>query len=72
LNSCRGFLRAALTGHSHPSPFWKIAKMVIFNPFMKFEIFLSQMLLSEVLRKSHYGTLSKICLWLCPSPYPSG
>jgi hypothetical protein len=21
LNSCRGFLRAALTGHSHPSPF---------------------------------------------------
>ena len=30
------FLRAALTGHSHPSPFWKIAKMalheIIFGP----------------------------------------
>ena len=27
MNFCDGFLRAALTGHSHPSPFWKIAKM---------------------------------------------
>ena len=28
------FLRAALTGHGHPSPFWKIAKMALFNPCM--------------------------------------
>ena len=54
LNSCEGFLRAALTGHSHPSPFWKIAKMALFNPCMKF----------EVLRKCHFGTLSKIYLRL--------
>jgi hypothetical protein len=39
LNSCEGFLRAALTGHSHPSPFCKIAKMALFNPCMKLEIF---------------------------------
>ena len=38
LNSFVGFLRAALTGHSHPSPFWKIAKMALFNPSMKFLI----------------------------------
>ena len=36
LNSCKGFLRAALTGHSHPSPLWKIAKIALFNPCMKF------------------------------------
>ena len=36
MNSCEGFLRAALTG---PSPFWKIAKMALFNPCMKFLIF---------------------------------
>ena len=28
------FLRAALTGHGHPSPLWKIAKMALFNPCM--------------------------------------
>ena len=27
-------------GHSHPSPFWKIAKMALFNPCMKFYFFL--------------------------------
>ena len=30
-NSCEGFLIAALTGYSHPSPFWKIAKMALFK-----------------------------------------
>ena len=34
LNFCEGFLRAALTGHGHPSQFWKIAKMALFNPHM--------------------------------------
>ena len=28
------FLRATLTGHGHPSPLWKIVKMVLFNPCM--------------------------------------
>ena len=28
------FLRAALIGHGHPSPFRKIAKMALFNPCM--------------------------------------
>jgi len=72
LNSCEGFLRAALTGHSHPSPFWKIAKMALFNPCMKFEKILGQMPLFEVLKKCHLGTLSKISLRLRPSAYPSG
>ena len=62
----------ALTGHGHPGPFKKIAKMALFNPFMKFENFLDQMPLFEVLRKCHLGTLSKICLRLCPSADPSG
>ena len=34
LKSTEGFLRAKLTGHSHPSPVWKIAKMTLFNPCM--------------------------------------
>ena len=29
LNSCEGFLMAALTGHCHPGPVWIIAKMVL-------------------------------------------
>ena len=32
--STEGFLRAALTGHGHPVPHWKIAKMALFNPCM--------------------------------------
>ena len=42
LKSCEGFLRAALSGHGHPGPSWKIAKMALFNPCMEFEIFLGQ------------------------------
>ena len=34
LKSSERFLRAVLTGHGHPSPFWKIAKMALFNPCM--------------------------------------
>ena len=30
---------AILTGHSHPDPFWKNAKMALFDPCMEFEIF---------------------------------
>ena len=41
--STKGFLRAALTGHGHPGPLWKIAKMALFNPCMELEIFLGQM-----------------------------
>jgi hypothetical protein len=47
--STEGFLRAALTGHGHPGPLLKIAKMALFNPFMKFEIFLGQMSSFDVL-----------------------
>ena len=43
LNSWEGFLRAALTGHCHTSPFWKIAEMALFNPCMEFEFFWGQM-----------------------------
>ena len=32
-------LRAAQIGHSQPGPYWKIAKMALFNPCMDFEIF---------------------------------
>ena len=38
LKSCEGFLRAALTVHGHPGPVWKIAKMVLFDPWMEFEM----------------------------------
>lgn len=31
---CEGFLRAGLSGHGHPRPFWKIAKRALFNPCM--------------------------------------
>ena len=37
------FLWGILTGYGHPSPFWKIAKMALFYPLMKFENFLGQM-----------------------------
>ena len=49
LNSCEGFLMAALTGHGHPSPLLKIAEIVVSNPCMKFEIFLSHISSFEVL-----------------------
>ena len=32
-------LRAIIIGHSHPGPFWKMAKMALFNPWIKFEKF---------------------------------
>ena len=43
LKSCEGFLRAALKGHGHLGPFWKIAKMALFDLCMEFEFFLGQM-----------------------------
>ena len=71
-SSCEGLLMAALTGHGHPGPFQKIAKMALFNFCMKFEKFLGQTPLFEVLWKCHSVILSKICLRLRPSTYPSG
>jgi len=64
LNSCEGFLRAALSGRSHPGPFWKIAKVALFYPCIEFENFLGQMTSFEVLCKCHCLTLSKKCLRL--------
>jgi hypothetical protein len=66
LKSCEGFVKAALTGHGHPGPFWKVAKMALFNPCMKFEIFLCQITSFELLWKCHFVTLSKICIRPCP------
>ena len=61
------------TNRARPSrPILKIAKMALFNPCMKFEIFWGQMNLFGVLSKCHFETLSKICLRLCPSANPSG
>ena len=68
LKSCEGFLRAALAVHSHPGPVWKIAKMALFDPCMKFEIFGGQMTSFELLLKCHFLTLSKKCLRLRPAP----
>ena len=45
--SCGRFWRAAQTGHGQSSQladFWKIAKMALFNPCMKFEIFRAKLL----------------------------
>ena len=56
-----------LTGHGYPGPFKEITKMALFNPCMKFEIFLGQMTLFEVLLKCHSLTLSKKCLRLHPA-----
>ena len=53
-------------------PFWKIAKMGLFYLCMKIKKKLGQMPLFEVLWKCHSVTLSKICLSLRPSAYPSG
>ena len=50
----------------------KIAKMALFNPCMKFEIFGGQMTSFEVFSNSTYITLFKKCLWNRPSAYPSG
>ena len=41
--------------------------MALFDPCMKFEIFLGQSSLFQVLRKCHSWTLSKMCLRLHPS-----
>ena len=43
-----------------------------FKLCMKFEHFLDQRPLFEVLRKSHFWTLSKMCLRLRQSAYPCG
>ena len=53
------FLRAALTRHDHPSPFWKIAKTALFNPCMKFKKTLGQITSFKVLWKCHQVTLPK-------------
>ena len=42
------FLRAALSSQS--AKFWKIAKMILFNPCMKFEILGGKMTLFEVVK----------------------
>ena len=59
--STEGFLRAALTGHGHPGPLWKIAKMALFDPCMEFENWLGQMTSFQVLCL----TISKKHLRLC-------
>ena len=67
LNSREEFFSLGLyyvTGHGHPSP-QKIAKMALLNPCMKL------ISLFDVLRKCRFVTLSKICLRLRPSAYPS-
>ena len=72
LKSCEGFLRAPLIGHSHPGPFWKIAKMALFDPCMEFKKILCQMKSFEMLWKYHCLTLLKTCLRLIqlrPSAY---
>ena len=61
MKSSKGFLRVALTGHGHPGPVWKIAKMALFDACIEFEIFLGQMTSFEVLWKCH-------CLRLHPAP----
>ena len=49
-------------------PFWKIAKMALFYPCMKFEFFWGQMILFKVVKNNLFIK----CLWLCPSAYLSG
>ena len=44
----------------------------LFNPSMKIGKKLGQITFFEVLGKCHWMTLSKICIRLCPSAYPSG
>ena len=58
--STEGFLRAALTGHGHSGPLWKIAKMALFNPSMEFEIFLGQMSSFDALWKCHLVIFSQV------------
>ena len=69
LKSCEGFLRAALSGHGHLDPFWKIAKMALFDSSMGYENFLGLNTLFEVLWKCHYLILSKKYYLHCPSAY---
>ena len=38
-NSYEYFLSASTNKASHPSPFWKIAKMAFFNPYIDFDFF---------------------------------
>ena len=67
--STEGFLRAALTGHGHPGPLWKIAKMAFFNPCMEFQIFLGQMSSFDALRKCHLVIFSQKCPKLRPCAF---
>ena len=55
-------MRANLTGHGHPSRFWKIAKMALFYPWLEFKKILDQITAFEVLWKCHIVILSKLCL----------
>ena len=53
--SCEPLWRAGLTGDgqsSQSADFWKFAKMALFNPCKKFEIFLGQMTSFEVVKNS--------------------
>ena len=43
----------ALTGHGHPGPFQKNAKMALFNPCMKLKKKFGQKTSFEALRKCH-------------------
>ena len=70
--STEGFLRAALTGHGHPGPLWKIAKMALFNPCMEFEKILGQMSFFNALWKCHLAIFSKKCPKLRASAFLSG
>ena len=67
--STEGFLRAALTGHGHPGPLWKIAKMALFNPCMEFQIFLGQMSSFDALWKCHLVIFSQKCPKLRPCAF---
>ena len=72
MKSCEGFLRAALTGHGHPGPLWKIAKMALFNPCMELKKILGQMSSFDALWKCHLVIFSQKCPKLCPSAFLSG
>ena len=44
--------------HGHPSPFWKIAKIALFKPWLKFEFVWDQITLFDVLWKVSFVNLS--------------
>ena len=51
-------MRAAPSGHGHPGPYRKIAKMALFDPCMEFDFIQSQM--EEIpIRKGKYSNKKK-------------